>query len=94
MKNDNVPLIEYTSLFNKQRQAVPLEIKEAFLEALRLFLTDPVHPVLRNHLLHGKLTGYRSIDVTEDYRAVFRETLTGRRALIVFHLLGTHKDLY
>jgi len=94
MKSDNVPRIEYTTLFNKQRKAVPLEIKEAFLEALRLFLTDPVHPALRNHLLHGALTGYRSIDVTEDYRAVFRETLTGGRTLIVFHLLGTHKDLY
>jgi addiction module RelE/StbE family toxin len=94
MKSDSVPRIEYTTLFNKQRKTVPLEIKEAFLETLRLFLTDPFHPALRNHALHGTLAGYRSIDVTEDYRAVFRKTITGGQTLIVFHLLGTHKELY
>ena len=92
MKSD--PRIEYTSLFNKQRKAVPLEIKEAFFEALRLYLIDPKHPALRNHALRGKLSGRRSIDVTEDYRAVFRETNKKGQIFIVFHLIGTHRELY
>src|SRR3954451_3851195 len=36
----------------------------------------------------------QSIDVTEAYRALFRETYKGDQAIIVFHLIGTHKELY
>lgn len=87
--------IEYTSLFNKQRGAVSVEIKKAFLETLRLYVVEPDHPALRNHPLHGKFTGFRSIDVTEDYRALFRETTTpGGKKIAIFHLIGTHKELY
>jgi hypothetical protein len=35
------PRIEYTPLFTKQRKAAPMEVKEAFLEALRLYLVAP-----------------------------------------------------
>jgi addiction module RelE/StbE family toxin len=88
------PRIEYTPLFTKQRKAVSVEIKEAFLETLRLYLVAPHHPTLRNHPLRGKYAGLRSIDVTEDYRALFREIQTGEQTIIVFHLLGTHEELY
>jgi mRNA-degrading endonuclease YafQ of YafQ-DinJ toxin-antitoxin module len=92
MKND--PRIEFTPFFDKQRKAAPLEIKEAFLETLALFLAHPDHPTLRNHLLKEKFAGYRSIDVTEDWRAVFKETYAGERKLITFHMIGTHHELY
>jgi len=88
------PRIEYTPLFTKQRKAAPVEVKEAFLEPLRVYLVAPHHPALRNHPLHGKYAGLQSIDVTEDYRALFRETYKGDQAVIVFHLIGTHKELY
>jgi addiction module RelE/StbE family toxin len=72
----------------------PLEIKEAFRETLALFLEDPHHPFLRNHPLKEQFAGYRSIDVTDDWRAVFKESSTGDRVVITFHLIGTHKELY
>lgn len=87
-------LIEYTSIFSKQRKAAPIAIKQAFLEASTLFLEDPDHPFLRNHPLKKKFTGYRSIDVTGDWRAVFKENIVGGKKIVIFHMLGTHNQLY
>ena len=92
MKNN--PRIEFTNSFNTQRKNAPLEIKEAFLETLALFLEEPNNPFLRNHALRGKLAGYRSLDVTNDWRAIFKETQVGELRVIKFFAIGTHKNLY
>ncbi len=92
MKNE--PRIEFTPFFEKQRKAAPLEIRQAFLETLSLFIDDSDHSTLRNHALKENFAGYRSIDVTEDWRAVFKETNAGEWKVITFHMIGTHKDLY
>ena len=88
MKNDRH--IEFTPYFTKQRKAAPLAIKEVFRETLELFLEEPNHPALRNHPLSGKYTGFRSIDVTEDWRALYRTE--GKQ--IIFVDIGTHEELY
>jgi hypothetical protein len=44
--------------------------------------------------VRGNLAGYRSIDVTEDWRAVFRERQTGKGIVIRFFKIGNHKQLY
>ena len=90
----NVLRIEFTSHFNKQRKAAPAEIKIAFREVFVLFLEDPKHPQLRNHSLKRKLAGYKSIDITEDWRALFKEAKTSKQKIITFHKLGTHEKLY
>jgi mRNA-degrading endonuclease YafQ of YafQ-DinJ toxin-antitoxin module len=90
----NEPRIEFAPLFTKQRKAAPVEIKEAFLDTLGLFLADPYNPFVRNHPLRDKFAGFRSIDVTDDIRAVFKEEQSGERTVITFHLLGTHDELY
>lgn len=95
MKNKiNNSRIEFTELFNKQRNAAPHEIKIAFREVLAVFLEDSSYPQLRNHPLKGKLSGYRSIDVTDDWRALFKQTQTTKQKIITFHKLGTHQTLY
>lgn len=94
MKDENIPLIEYSALFNKQRKAAPLEIKIAFREALELFLDDTNHPNLRNHALREKYAGFRSINVTEDWRALFKIRKTKFKIVVTFHVLGTHAQLY
>jgi addiction module RelE/StbE family toxin len=94
MKNKRNLRIEFTDRFNKQREAAPLDIKVAFREALGLFLEDSLSPYLRNHPLKEKLSGYRSIDVTEDWRAIFREEQTDNHTIIRFVALGTHQQLY
>ncbi len=82
--------IEFTSLFNKQREAAPIEVKTAFREALELFIENSTHSALRNHLLIEQYAGIRSIDITEDWRALYR--VEGER--IIFVQLGTHEELY
>jgi addiction module RelE/StbE family toxin len=54
------------------------------------FLVEPFHPSLRNHSLKDKYAGFRSIDVTGDWRALYREE-TKR---IIFVEIRTHKELY
>jgi addiction module RelE/StbE family toxin len=94
MKEKSSPHIIYTKLFNKHRKALPLEIKIAFREARDLFLENPKHPSLRNHPLKSKFQGYRSIDITEDYRVIFKKRLEGKNDLVIFYMMGTHEDLY
>lgn len=86
--------IKYAARFRKQYQKAEKEIRTAFTQALELFLEDPSHPVLRNHPLKEKFAGYRSIDITGDWRAVFKISKSGEQRVITFYMLGTHKDLY
>jgi addiction module RelE/StbE family toxin len=82
--------IDFSPLFNKQRKSAPLAIKQAFRDALDLFSEDPTHSALRNHPLSDEYAGFSSIDVTEDWRALFRQ----EKDRIIFAYLGTHDELY
>ncbi len=86
--------IEFSSLFDKKLRQLPTEIITSFKETLELLLENPNHERLRRHFLKEKFAGYQSIDVTDDYRAVFREEKTENTVIIKFHTIGTHKDLY
>ena len=94
MKDESSPRVEYAMLFNKQLKAAPLEIKIAFREARILFMENPSHPHLRNHALKEQFAGYRSIDVTDDWRALFKVRTSKTQTVITFHILGTHTQLY
>jgi mRNA-degrading endonuclease YafQ of YafQ-DinJ toxin-antitoxin module len=94
MRKVNIAHITFSNRFNAQLRAAPREIIEAFLTTLQLFRDDQYHPTLRNHQLRKKLAGYRSIDVTEDWRAVFKEARSEEQIVITFHLIGTHPELY
>jgi addiction module RelE/StbE family toxin len=49
-----------------------------------------IEAALRNHPLSGKYEGFRSIDVTEDWRALYRK----EPERIIFVDIGTHTQLY
>jgi addiction module RelE/StbE family toxin len=90
----NIPNLDFSDFFNKQLAEASDEIKAALEDTIELFLEEPHHPALRNHALKEKFSGYKSIDVTRDYRAVFKQTTRGEQTVIEFYLLGTHKELY
>mgnify|MGYP001609188216 CR=1 FL=1 len=94
MTNENPLRIEYSPLFKKQLKEVPQEIKSAFSETRELFDENPNDPALRNHKLKGRFASFRSIDVTEDYRALFKTMDGENETVVTFHLLGTHEQLY
>lgn len=94
MKDEESLHIEYSVLFNKQFKDAPLEVKIAFKEVRELFSDNPDHPNLRNHALREKYAGFRSINVTEDWRALFKIRKTKFKIVVTFHVLGTHAQLY
>jgi len=85
--------IKYGTRFRKNYKEADRHIKTAFEQTLELFFYQQ-DPSLRNHALRGKFVGYRSINVTDDVRAIFKVTQTGKKTIIIFHMLGTHEQLY
>jgi len=69
--------LRYTTRFRIQYRKANKDIQDAFSQIVELFLEDPDNPFLRNHPLKEKFAGYRSINVTQDWRAIFKETRSG-----------------
>ena len=87
-------IIDFHKRFNEYLEKAPLEIKISFREILEVFLANPTNPILRNHPLKEQYAGYRSIDITDDWRALFKIRETKFQTVITFHILGTHTQLY
>ena len=84
--------IEFSQRFVKSLKKSPRKVKIAFRSRLEIFLTDKYHPILNNHSLVGKYKNQRSINITGDWRAIFRELDDGE--VIYFDFIGTHSQLY
>ncbi|MCL4360656.1 type II toxin-antitoxin system mRNA interferase toxin, RelE/StbE family [Patescibacteria group bacterium] len=93
-ENKNPPSIDYSKRFLKQLRKSPLSIQEAFRERREIYLANPFHPTLHNHQLTGQLERYRSINITGDWRALFRMIETSDGTVIYFDAIGTHSQLY
>ncbi len=76
--------------FIKSLSRVSPKIEAAFYERLALFTKESNHPILNNHALHGKFSDKRSINVTGDYRALFKNSGDAT----IFTDIGTHPQLY
>ena len=89
-------LLRFSGKFNKTYGKAPYKIRDAFDTRLKLFLENPYHPQLNNHRLSGKYRGYRSINVTGDWRAIFLQHADDDDDGIVtiFEVIGTHSQLY
>ena len=84
--------VDFSKRFEKDLKKSPKKIQIAFRSRLEIYLTDRFNPVLNNHTLTGKFEGHRSINVTGDWRAIFRELDGGE--IVYFDLLETHSRLY
>jgi addiction module RelE/StbE family toxin len=81
--------------FRKQLQKAPNHVRRAFQKRITLFLSDQYHPFLHNHLLTGDYQGFRSINITGNWRALYKEVVLDEDHIIIeFHLFGTHSQLY
>lgn len=77
--------------FDKQFKKLSPKIIEKFEERWLFFLSDPFHPLLNNHPLKPPFIGSRSINITGDYRAIFKQLGSD---LIIFTDIGTHHQLF
>ena len=76
--------------FEKKFEKLPAGLQQKFFERVRLFQTHKLNPLLNDHSVDTVYPGWRSINITGDYRALFEEY--GDE--IVFMTIGTHSELY
>ena len=83
--------IQYTPKFKKQYQKLPSKYQKQFDDRLKIFVSDPTNLQLRAHPLKGAYSGYWSMNVSGDLRALY---LKKGDEVIIFALIGTHSQLY
>ncbi|MCL5746966.1 MAG: hypothetical protein M1277_01645 [Patescibacteria group bacterium] len=79
---------------HKKLKKLNVRTRKSFKERIEIFQLNPFDPILDNHPLERELIGYRSIDITTDYRAIFEELHEGGERIYYFFLIGTHDELY
>ena len=77
--------------FKKKVNKLPKSIKIKLAERIRLFMNEPKNIILNNHKLNGAYGGYRSINITGNYRMIYEELPDNSARLID---IGTHTELY
>lgn len=80
-----------TKNFEKKLSKSSNTVKIKFKERIRIFMSEPHNIILNNHKLHGKYTGYRSINITGNYRLIFEEIKVDTVRLVD---INTHPELY
>ena len=58
---------------------------------LGVFAADEFDPILNNHELHGEYANYRSINITGNYRLIYK-MIDHLNCLLIN--VGTHSQLY
>lgn len=82
--------IVFHKQFKKKFKKLPAKVKRQFYERIELFCVNKNHEILNNHSVEGVFEGCRSINISGDYRAIFKEDLN----ISIFILIGTHSELY
>jgi addiction module RelE/StbE family toxin len=85
-----VQKILYTNKFHFRFNKLPEKIKNIADKKVGIFKSNPLHPSLRLHELHGKFSGLWSISINNIYRIIFERQKNGD---IIFVSIGKH-DIY
>jgi len=83
--------VRFHKSFTKDLRHLDKKINKAFMGRMEIFLKNPYHVKLNNHPLHGRWFGYRSINITGDFRAVYKQVNENN---VIFVTCGTHSKLY
>ena len=81
----------YSPQFRKRYAKLPKKVQARVDSRLLLFVKEPLHPLLKNHKLHGEYDDYRSINASGDLRIIYKTTKGGT---VLLFALGTHHELY
>jgi mRNA-degrading endonuclease YafQ of YafQ-DinJ toxin-antitoxin module len=80
--------ILYKKSFEKRFKTLPEKVKRQFYRRLESFVANPFFEQLNNHQVDKAYPGYRSINVTGDYRALYYE----EGETVLFALIGRHSE--
>lgn len=86
--------IRYSSTFYHQYKKADVRIRKNTDKLIDLFSKNPNDLQLNNHALKREWKGLRSIDITADWRAIYRQLTEGEEHIAYFIALGTHSKLY
>lgn len=83
--------VSFHKQFQKKYRKLTEKEHTKFKDRLALLITDEFHPILNNHVLHGRYLGYRSISITGDLQAIYKRI---GHTTVIFADIGSHSDLY
>lgn len=83
-------IVKFHKSFEKQFAKLPKKVREQFKARRDIFLINPYSSILSNHPLTGDFLGYRSINVTGDFRAIYKQ----EGDIAIFTDIDTHSNLY
>lgn len=86
--------VKYSPSFLKVFRKADVRIRKSFKQRILIFSKNPNDLQLNNHELAKEWLGHRSIDITNDYRAVYKEEAVEEEKVAHFVTLGTHEELY
>lgn len=84
-------IITFHRSFRKKYNRLPHKLQVRCDERMLLFENDPRHPLLEKHPLAGDRIGQWSINITGDYRAIYKFI---RNGAVIFVDIDTHNKLY
>ncbi len=87
-------IITFDKKFDKRFKKLSAKIKERFYERLNIFKNNKFEKILNDHSLHGEYEGCRSINITGNYRAVYKTINQKDDVVYLFVQIGTHPELY
>lgn len=86
--------VDYSNDFISTLKKKDVRIHKSFRERIAIFQNNPQDSVLNNHALRAEWERHRSIDITSDFRAIYKETRVGQEIIAYFVRFGTHEELY
>lgn len=86
--------VYFTARFYREYKKANVRVRHRVDKRLGLFKKNPNDPELNNHPLKRNWSGYRSITITADWRAIYEEVEEAGEIVAYFAALGTHSQLY
>ncbi len=75
-------IIQFHKQFEKQYKKLTPHLKLQFKEKISIFTENPYNTVLNNHPLKGRYLNYRSINITGDFRAIYKQITSEKVVLL------------
>jgi addiction module RelE/StbE family toxin len=87
--------IFYHDEFIKTLKKANVRIRKSYKNRLIIFRKNPYDPLLKNHSLRNEWYGYRSINITANWRAIYKDLSQNDEEFVIYFVaIGTHKHLY
>ena len=87
--------VKLSKEFLKEYKRANVRIRKRFDQRIQIFSKNPNDLQLNNHALKREHQGHRSIDITGDWRGIYKEVRAGEeQPYAYFTALGTHIRLY